>query len=126
MPSGGARANAGRPPFQPTDQQRAFVEIGIAGGFLVEDIARVVGIDPTTLRKHFGEEIATAKTKRNAAVVGALFKNAIDGNVTAQIYWTKAQMGWKESQHLELTGKDGGAISYEEKLQQLHESAPSA
>jgi hypothetical protein len=53
-------------------------------------------IDANTLRLAFREELRVGSVKANARVAGALFKAATEGNVTAQIWWTKARMGWNE------------------------------
>ena len=44
-----------------------------------------------------------------------MFKLAREGNVTAQIFWLKTQAGWKETNHVELTGKDGDKLFDEPK-----------
>lgn len=61
------------------------------------DIARVVGIDPKTLRKHYREELDMGETKANAQVAGYLFNAAKSGNVTAQIFWLKTRAKWRET-----------------------------
>ena len=45
--------------FCPSDEQRRTVEAMVSYGIPQLDIARVVGIDDDTLRKHFREEIDT-------------------------------------------------------------------
>lgn len=95
---------SGRKPYKPTDEQRAFVSIGIAGGFRIEDVAGALKIDTKTLRKHFPDEVRHAKTVRNVRIVSALYKSAEEGNVTAQIYLTKTQLGWREVTRLEHSG----------------------
>lgn len=50
------------------------------------DIARVVGVDPKTLRKHYRDELDMGEIKANAQVAGFLFNAARSGNVTAQIF----------------------------------------
>lgn len=47
-------------------------------------IARAIGCDPDTLRKHFADELANGLAKRRREVVELLFKNARKGNVSAQ------------------------------------------
>ena len=61
------------------------------------DIARVVGIDPKTLRKHYRDELDLGETKANAQVAGFLFNSARSGNVTAQIFWLKTRARWRET-----------------------------
>ena len=61
-------------------------------------IARVIGVDPKTLRKHYRSELDLGHIKANSAVAQSLFKKATgDGpqSVTAAIFWAKTRMGWK-------------------------------
>ena len=37
-------------------------------------------------------------------VAKSLFRQAIDGNISAAIFWLKAQAGWREVQVVEHTG----------------------
>lgn len=88
-----------RPSFQPTDAQRRQVEAMAGYGIPHDDIARVLTIDPKTLRKHFRDELATGATKATARVAESLYKKATgDGAaaVTAAIFWLKTRAGWKE------------------------------
>lgn len=77
-------ARRGRPSFEPTLGQRQQVEQMVAFGMTHDQMARVVGIDPDTLRLHFEEEIATALARKRAAVAALLFRSAENGNVSAQ------------------------------------------
>tara|TARA_R100000687_G_scaffold35786_1_gene29156 strand:- start:114 stop:374 length:261 start_codon:yes stop_codon:yes gene_type:complete len=45
--------------------------------------------------------------RATAHVSGALYRNAMEGNVSAQIFWLKAQGGWREADRLEITGANG-------------------
>jgi hypothetical protein len=65
-------------------------------GRLGAPISRVVGIDPKTLRKHYGDELDMGETKADAQVAGFLFNAARNGNVTAQIFWLKDRARWRE------------------------------
>jgi hypothetical protein len=67
-----------------------------AYGIPEQDISRVIGVDPKTLRKHYREELDLGQTNANAQVAGYLFSNARNGNVTAQIFWLKTRARWKE------------------------------
>lgn len=102
----------GRPSFEPTDKERQLVESLSGFGLPHEDIALLVrdGIDDKTLRKHFRRELDTGMTKANAKVVESLYQQAVGGNVTAAIWWTKGRMGWRETSAHEHTGKDGGPV----------------
>ena len=72
-------------------------------------IARVTGVDPKTLRKHYREELDLGEAKANAQVAGFLFSAAKNGNVTAQIFWLKTRAKWRETPvELKHSGSIGG------------------
>jgi hypothetical protein len=107
----------GMPRFEPTDEQRKAVETMAGHGIPHVDIARVVinprtgrGIDPTTLRSAFRHELDVGHVKANSAVAESLYQQAIKGNVTAAIWWTKARMGWKETTVQHFQDADGNPI----------------
>jgi len=110
--NGGARENAGRPAFEPTDHERKQVEAMSGYGLPIEQIAVLVrdGIDTDTLRKHFAQELISGKAKANGQVGKTLFQKVMAGDTTAAIWWSKTQMRWKEVQQHEITGKDGAPI----------------
>jgi len=68
-----------------------------AYGIPEPDIARVTGVDPKTLRKHYRDELDLGEAKANAQVAGFLFNAAKNGNVTAQIFWLKTRAKWRET-----------------------------
>jgi hypothetical protein len=112
--NGGARANAGRLPFQPVDSERKQVEALSGYGLPIEQIAVLIrnGIDTETLRKHFAQELILGKAKANGQVGKTLFQKAMAGDTTAAIWWSKTQMRWKEVQQHELTGADGAPLEF--------------
>ena len=64
------------------------------------DIARVLGIDPKTLRKHYRDELDTGHIVANAKVAESLFRKATGDHrqsVTAAIFGLKTRAGWKEA-----------------------------
>jgi hypothetical protein len=107
--NGGARAGSGRKPFLPTDAERKQVEAMSGYGVPFEQIAALVrdGIDIDTLRKYFQLELINGKAKANAKVGQGIFQKAMAGDTTAQIWWSKTQMRWSETQKHELTGANG-------------------
>ena len=110
--NGGARENAGRPDFEPTEHERKQVEAMSGYGLPIEQIAILVrgGIDTDTLRKHFATELVAGKAKANSGVGRTLFQKAMGGDTAAMIWWSKTQMKWKETQSHELTGANGGPM----------------
>ena len=100
---------AGRPTYQPTPEARRQVETMAGFGIHQTEIARLLSIDAKTLRLHFRDELDTGMTQANMRVAQALYKNAVQNeNVAAQIWWTKARMGWKEATDVNLGGQQNG------------------
>ncbi len=107
------KRKAGNPnfkPFEPTAEQRVLVEAMTGYGIPQQDIVTLIinpktgkPINEVTLRDHFRPEINRGLAAANTKVVGALFKNATTptptypgGIPTAQIFWLKARLGWKD------------------------------
>jgi hypothetical protein len=111
---GGARDNAGRPSFEPTDSERKQVEALSGYGLPIEQIAVLVrdGIHIDTLRAHFATELVSGKAKANGQVGKTLFQKVMAGDTTAAIWWSKTQMRWAETQKHELTGADGAPLEF--------------
>lgn len=111
--NGGARPGAGRKPFEPTDAERKQVEAMSGYGVPFEQIAALIreGICIDTLRDKFATELVNGKAKANAQIGKGIFQKAMAGDTTAQIWWSKCQMGWKDVQRHEVTGKDGAPIA---------------
>jgi hypothetical protein len=112
--NGGARPGAGRKPFEPTDAERKQVEALSGYGVPFEQIAALVrdGIHVDTLREKFSTELVNGKAKANAQVGKGIFQKAMAGDTTAQIWWSKCQMGWKDVQRHEVTGADGAPLEF--------------
>ncbi len=53
--------------------------------FVIENIARELGVDPKTLQKHFGEVIETAAARRKMDDLAALSERARGGSARAVI-----------------------------------------
>ena len=101
-----------RKAHQPDPVARRQVEAMAAYGVPEADIARVLGIDPKTLRKHYREELDTGHIKANSRIAESLYKKAMgDGaqSVTACIFWLKTRAKWKETIVQEHKG-DAGPI----------------
>ncbi len=97
----------GRPPHLPGSSERRQVEAMAGYGIPEADIARVLGIDPKTLRKHYREELDTGHVLANAKVAESLFRKATGDHrqaVTAAIFWLKTRAGWKETSVHEVNG----------------------
>ena len=72
------------------------------------DVARVIGIDPKTLRKHYRAELDVGAIKANSRIAESLYRKALgDGaqSVTAAIFWLKTRAHWKETNVHEVSHK---------------------
>jgi hypothetical protein len=100
----------GRRPHIPEPAARRQVEAMAAYGVPEADIARVIGIDAKTLRKHYRDELDTGSIKANSKIAESLFRKAMgDGSqsVTACIFWLKTRAHWKETTVQEHVGNAG-------------------
>lgn len=112
------------PAFVPTKEQRDMVEFMAAIGIPQDDIARLVknpatgkGIDPTTLRAAFRDELNEGAIKATVAVGKNLFRIATSkdqGAVASAIFWMKTRAHWRETMDVNL----GGTVTHE------HENKP--
>jgi hypothetical protein len=94
-----------RKAHQPDPIVRRQVEAMAAYGVPETDVARVLGIDPKTLRKHYREELDTGSIKANSRIAESLYRKATgEGpqSVTACIFWLKTRARWKETSVTEV------------------------
>jgi hypothetical protein len=97
----------GRPKHKPTDHQRHQVAVMAGFGLRQADVADLLGIAPKTLRKCYRYELDTGAITANAKVAQSLFDNATrHNNVTAQIFWARARMGWKSVADVNIGSTD--------------------
>ena len=94
--------------LEPNDQDRKQVEALSGFGLPLEQIAILTcgGIDADTLRKHFSHELTSGKAKANSKVGQTLFQKATGGDTSAMIWWSKTQMGWKETKDTDSSNKN--------------------
>jgi hypothetical protein len=91
--------------YTPTPETSKQVMAMTGYGIKQEDIAAVLDMNPATLRRYYRRELDTGATEANARVVQALFRNAtVNESVQAQVWWTKARMGWKDGSEVNVTG----------------------
>jgi len=86
----------GAPSLEVTDEQRAKIRRLSGFGTPIREIASIIEISPTSLYKHYREDLIRGKAEANMEVVNSLYEACIEGNVKAQIYWTKCRCGWKK------------------------------
>jgi hypothetical protein len=87
----------GRPVFQANEHDREQVMEMARMGTRHDDIAKLVGIAPKTLRKHFRSELDRGAAGANNKVMGVLFGMATSGkNTAATMFWVKSRAGWRD------------------------------
>jgi len=101
------RKKTGKPPHEPDKASRQTVQMHTVVGTPQEDVARVLGIDPKTLRKHYRDELDLAKAKANATMGGALYNKGVGGDTAAMIFWMKTRAGWREKFDHNHQSEDG-------------------
>lgn len=107
---------------KPTEETRALVEKSAGLGVTQESIAEHLNVDEKTLRKYYSKELSRGKFQANILVFGKLFEQCMEGNLTALIFWCKTQGKWRETDRLEITGADGGAIGVSNTDRRLEET----
>ncbi len=74
---------AGRPEHEPNYETRRTVELLVAAGTPMPQIAHTLGISEPTLRKHYPEQIGQGRAKVFASMLASLHAAARKGNVAA-------------------------------------------
>ena len=65
-------------------------------GLRQEDIAKIIGCSPKTLRKRLRDELDRGVAEANATMLGYLFAAAKAGNIAAIIFYLKTRAHWRE------------------------------
>jgi len=98
-----------------TDEQRAQVE-ALAAYLTQEQIADYFSIGKTTWfamlerEPEISERYKRGKAKAIGAVAQSLIQQARNGDKVAAMFYLKTQAGWRETDRLEHSGPDGGAL----------------
>ncbi len=121
------RINNGRPFFEPTDEQRAYVEALTAFGIPQEHICEMVinnitgkPITKPTLEKYFASEIKLGLSKMISELANHLYTLGTTPGPSqfAAIQFALRTRGrWRDINNIELTGKDGGPIETADKTE---------
>ena len=85
-----------RKAFVVTDAMREKVRYLAGVGVRQDDIAKIVGCAPKTLRKRLRDELDRGVAEANATISGSLFAAAKAGNIAAIIFWLKTRANWRE------------------------------
>ena len=95
-----------------TDEGLTLISGWARAGLSNEKIAKNIGVNISTFyawqKKHeeFSEVLKKSKEVADFEVENALYKSALEGNTTAQIFWLKNRMPdkWRDKQDLEVSG----------------------
>lgn len=87
---------------EPTEAMKAEVKALAMVGTRHDDIAKYMGIDKKTLYKYYREILDKGLINTNSRVAKSLVEMAMNGNVTAAIFWLKSQAGWKDREHADV------------------------
>jgi hypothetical protein len=98
-----------RTAFVVTHAMREKVRYFAGLGGRQDDIAKMIGCAPKTLRKRFRSELDRGVAEANATMSGYLFAAAKAGNVTAQIFWLKTRAHWREGAAQDAQAADAQA-----------------
>jgi hypothetical protein len=93
------KRGGGAKQFVPTDSEREQVAQMAGMGLRYDQIACLVrdGISKSLLGRIFKRELREGKAKTCLTVAKSLYRQAtVDNNVSAAIWWTKTQSGWRE------------------------------
>ncbi len=85
-----------RQPFAVNEGVRERVRHLAGVGVRQDDIARIIGCAPKTLRKRLRDELDRGVAEANATIAGYLFAAAKAGNIAAIIFWLKTRAHWRE------------------------------
>lgn len=119
---GGARPGAGQKGHKTDPTTQGKVEAFALAGIDQALIAKLVGMAPDTLRKHYGPQLEKAPALALASVARNLFKQATKDDlrsVDAAKYYLSRRGGeaWKDKQAFEHSGPGGGPIETTTKKQ---------
>jgi Helix-turn-helix of insertion element transposase len=112
------RHPGGRPKWIPPDLKQ--VESLASKGLTFEQIADALGIHVATLfRKkrefsEFSEALKKARATGIALVANKLFEAAMGGDVTAMIFFLKAQAGWRDRHEVEVNVSGNVEVNIQE------------
>lgn len=77
-----------------SDDRRAEVADLAGKGVPRGVIARMLGVSPRTLRRHFGRELEQGAARAHARIVETLYAKALEGHAPSLIFWCRVRLGW--------------------------------
>lgn len=99
-----ARKKGGKPVHRPTKQTRSDVAGMVSSGATHAIIAKMLGLAPDTLRRHYATELDAGRELITAELANTLVQKARRGDNTALIFWLKTKAGYRETSEVAHTG----------------------
>lgn len=97
--------------IRPNSSQAREVAVMSCLGLDEKAIAHVLNVSVKTLKLFYAKELKVSASLANAMVARQALAMAMDGqHADMTKFWLKSRAGWTETNKVELTGKDGGAI----------------
>jgi hypothetical protein len=102
---------------EPTDATRALVLHRARLGLPQKMIAAQIGISPSTLTRHYPDELERGSADGIEKVAGALQQlalgdpaNGVPPHPASCMFIMKCRAGWRETNRTEITGPDGNPL----------------
>lgn len=86
----------GRPTFEPTPETERICSLGVAFGLNHEQISKLVGCSPKTLRKYFKHALETGRERLVMSLGSKLYSKAMKGDTISAIFLAKTKAGFTE------------------------------
>ena len=90
-----------------------------AAGVTKTAMAQILGMSTNRLNKDFAHELEYGADMLKTRIVNAIVKKALDGNMTAALFFMKAKGGWREANPNDPQDGEKRALSDVERNQRL-------
>lgn len=105
------RVDPGSPGFNPGAAQSREISVMAALGLTPKEISVVVNVEEKMLKLYYQKELSVSKNIANIVVARKALEMAVSGRFPEMTkFWLKTQAKWKETNAIELTGRDGGPV----------------
>lgn len=103
-----AKKRRGPKPHEPTPCQRKQVAACMVAGLTEDMTASILGINKSTLRKHYKPELEQSRAKVVTKIASTLAQKAMNGDNACMFFYLKTRAGWRETQRHEHSGEVKG------------------
>jgi hypothetical protein len=102
--TGQVGAHGGKPPHEPTKKSRKRVKLLAGMGFTQEEIALMIDLGETALKKHYPRELRLGMLEADEKVLNRMFRIVEKGNDSDAgrwgMFYLKVRRGWHEVQRV--------------------------